>query len=1203
MLRVSWRQRRSGALHQPATGLRSGEALPPDLAAQLLRAARRRAAQPLRPDRGGDRRHSWVCRRRLSGRRCRSAGRSPTPRLHVLDGGAAAGAARGAGRAVHRRRRARARLSRPAGPDRRALRPRSVGPPRPGARLYRTGDLARWRPDGAIEFLGRIDHQVKIRGFRIELGEIEAALLGASPAVREAVVVAREDARRRARLVAYVVAGRAEAIDAPELRGACASALPEYMVPAAFVVLDALPLTPNGKVDRRALPAPEACRAEPAGRRRRARRPRSCWRGSGPRCWASSGSASHDDFFALGGHSLLATQVVSRLRERPAGASCRCAPSSRRPPSPRWRARIEPARGAPAPPPPLAQTLTAEPPLPSPSPRSGSGSSTSSSRAARPTTCPPWCGCAGALDAAGAGGRASAEMRRAATRRCAPRLRSSDGDAGAGRSPPAPVRCRSSTSRLCRRRRARPRPRGWRAEEARRPFDLARGPLLRARSAARPPSEHACWSDDAPHRLATAGRWACWCASWRLSTRRSRAGRPSPLPELPSSTPTSRSGSATGCSGEVLESQLALLARRGSPERRRCSTCRPTGRGRPCSARAARQRAVRLSRPCSAAGCRRWRGAQGATLFMALLAGFQALLAALRGPGRTSRSARRRRTATAPRPRADRLLRQHPGAARATSPASPRFRELLARVREAALGAYAHQDLPFERLVEELAPERDLAPLAAVPGDVRAAERAAAAAGAAPGSAAGASLAAATGTAKFDLTLALARPGGGLGRHGRVQHATCSTATTVERLLGALRRAAGAAPWPTPDAPVAELPLLTAAERHAARSSSGTTPATGYPGRPLRPRALRGAGARARPDAVALVYGGDERSPTRELDAPREPARAAPARARGRAGDARSASASSARSSWSSALLGDPQGRRRLRAARSGLPGGAPGLHAATTPASRVRAHRSGGSPTTLPWLDGAAWSPGSTRWRGELARRPRDAGRVAVHADDLAYVIYTSGSTGRPKGVMIAHRGARQPAARGAARPSGSRPTTGVLQQTPVQLRRLGLGDLLAARCTARTAGARARRAAPGPRRYLAALIAARRDHRRPLRARRRWRRFLDERPAALAPACARSCCGGEALPPRPRRRLFARRRRRRCSTSTARPRTAIDVSTWRAAAPAGGAVADRPADRQHAASTCSTRGAAAGAARGRRASSASAAPGSPAATSAGRS
>ncbi len=120
----------------------------------------------------------------------------------------------------------------------------------------------RWRPSGELEFLGRIDHQVKVRGFRIELGEIEAALLR-HPSVSAAVVVVREDGGEK-RLVAYLIAG-GEVPSAAELREHLRRLLPDYMVPAAFVVLEALPLTPSGKVDRKALPAPEGMAAAAAG--------------------------------------------------------------------------------------------------------------------------------------------------------------------------------------------------------------------------------------------------------------------------------------------------------------------------------------------------------------------------------------------------------------------------------------------------------------------------------------------------------------------------------------------------------------------------------------------------------------------------------------------------------------------------------------------------------------------------------------------------------------------------------------------------------------------------------------------------------------------------------------------------------------------------------------------------------------------------
>ncbi|MEH2114379.1 amino acid adenylation domain-containing protein [Nostoc sp.] len=185
--------------------------------------------------------------------------------------------------------------------------------PVPSPRLYKTGDLARYLPDGNIEYLGRIDNQVKIRGFRIELGEIEAAL-SQHQDVQTSVVIVREDNRGDKRLVAYIVPQPQVAPTISQLRSFLKEKLPEYMVPAAVVILESLPITPNGKVDRRALPAPEASSELLA----KYVAPRTPIEELLVQIWAQVLKVEqvgiYDNFFELGGHSLLATQLVSRVR-------------------------------------------------------------------------------------------------------------------------------------------------------------------------------------------------------------------------------------------------------------------------------------------------------------------------------------------------------------------------------------------------------------------------------------------------------------------------------------------------------------------------------------------------------------------------------------------------------------------------------------------------------------------------------------------------------------------------------------------------------------------------------------------------------------------------------------------------------------------------------------------------------------------------
>ncbi|MBE9052046.1 amino acid adenylation domain-containing protein [Nostocales cyanobacterium LEGE 11386] len=181
--------------------------------------------------------------------------------------------------------------------------------------IYKTGDLGRWLPDGNIEFLGRIDHQVKIRGFRIELGEIET-LLNQHPAVDDCVVVTHKEAQGNLQLVAYVVANHQSVVSISELRNFLKEKLPDYMVPAAFMMLEALPLAPSGKVDRKALPQPDHLRPELESAYVM---PQTEIEKVITTVWQKALNVEkvgiEDNFFELGGHSLIMLQIYSQLRE------------------------------------------------------------------------------------------------------------------------------------------------------------------------------------------------------------------------------------------------------------------------------------------------------------------------------------------------------------------------------------------------------------------------------------------------------------------------------------------------------------------------------------------------------------------------------------------------------------------------------------------------------------------------------------------------------------------------------------------------------------------------------------------------------------------------------------------------------------------------------------------------------------------------
>jgi acyl-coenzyme A synthetase/AMP-(fatty) acid ligase/acyl carrier protein len=192
---------------------------------------------------------------------------------------------------------------------------RFVSNPFAEGRMYKTGDLGSWLPDGTIEYRGRNDFQVKIRGFRIELGEVEAKLAAIS-GVREAAVIAREDVPGDKRLIAYLVADEGASLQVTELRAALAAELPDYMLPSAYIQLDAIPVTTNGKLDRKALPAPETA----ALSAREYEAPQGEIEETVAAVWQEllkvPRVGRHDNFFELGGHSLLAVRIMAALNAR-----------------------------------------------------------------------------------------------------------------------------------------------------------------------------------------------------------------------------------------------------------------------------------------------------------------------------------------------------------------------------------------------------------------------------------------------------------------------------------------------------------------------------------------------------------------------------------------------------------------------------------------------------------------------------------------------------------------------------------------------------------------------------------------------------------------------------------------------------------------------------------------------------------------------
>ncbi len=850
---------------------------------------------------------------------------------------------------------------------------------RPGARLYRSGDRVRRLASGELEFLGRMDQQVKVRGFRIEPGEIEARLRE-HPGVREAAVLAREDAPGQPRLVAYVV-GEA---GAEALRAHLGRSLPEHMVPGVFVALEWLPLTPNGKLDRGALPAPErGAEAEYVA-------PRTATEEVLAGIWAEvlgvERVGATASFFALGGHSLLAMRVVSRVREVFA-VELPVRALFETPGVAGLGERVDALRRA------------GLPPLPPLVPAERRGALPLSFAQERlwfldqlePGSdfynVPMALRLRGALDA-GALERALGEIvRRHEVLRTA--FPERDGAPVQEVAPFAgfalPVEDLSGLGEAAREAEVRRRA----AEDAARPFDLAAGPLLRLGLLRLGDAEHvllACM-----HHV-VCDEWSVGVLLRELSALYDafRRGEPSPLPELGAQYADYAVWQRRVLRGEALERQVAYWRERlvGAPALLEL----PTDRPRPAAQtyHGAREH-IELPRELLERLAALGRG-EGATLFMTLLGAFQVLLSRYAGTddvvvGSPIAGRTRRETEDLIGFFLNTLV------LRADLSGDPTFGELLRRVRAATLGAYEHQDVPFERLVEELAPQRNLshAPLFQVMFALRGAE---VPEGGLPGVEMEA-LGAEGGTSKFDLTLSMAAHADGLAA-GLEYNTDLFDRGTVRRMLDHLGRvleqvAAHA------DRPLSALELLGDAERRQVLEEWNRTEAE-YPAE-LCVHQLFEAQAERTPEAVA-VRSADGSLTYGELDR-RANQLAHHLRGLGVGPDARVALCLERGPGMMAALLGI------LKAGAAYVP-----LDPAYPPRRLAFMLEDSAARVLLTQQSLAARLPsGGVRVvrldadAAEIARGSAGSPRVPVRPDNLAYVIYTSGSTGWPKGVAMPHR------------------------------------------------------------------------------------------------------------------------------------------------------------------------------------------------------